>query len=286
MPNRILISGPVSWNSIVYLEHLPEPRPHMQFVLEDFETVGGTSAGKALHLAGLGHKVACHTAVGDDAASIRLRSVLEAADIELDCVVAPGASERHLNLMTRAGERVSLYLSTPAFVEPDVAQFRTLTADADALVMDLSEISRALLPEAVGSGIPIWTDLHDYDGRSDFHDPFVQAASYLFMNADGMPDPLPFMRARVNAGATAAMCTLGAEGAMAVDADGLHRVDAVPAEIRDTTVPVTHFSQAFCTQRCRVHPRLRHLLRQPRRRSLLWSRSTFIPALRRRSLNW
>jgi sugar/nucleoside kinase (ribokinase family) len=54
------------------------------------------------------------------------------------------------------------------------------------------------------------------------------------MNADGMPDPLPFMRARVNAGAAVVVCTLGAEGAMAVDADGLHRVNAVPAEIRDT----------------------------------------------------
>ncbi|QYH36382.1 carbohydrate kinase family protein [Salinibacterium sp. M195] len=234
MPNRILISGPVSWNSIVYLDHLPAPRPHMQFALEDFETIGGTSAGKALHLAGLGRKVRCLTTVGEDAASSRLRSVLESAAIELDCIVVPGGSERHLNLMTRSGERVSLYLSTPAFVEPDVARFRTLADGAEALVMDLSETSRSLLPEAVASGFPIWTDLHDYDGRSDFHEPFVQAASHVFMNADGMPDPLPFMRARVNAGATVVVCTLGADGAMAFDADGLHRVDAVPAEIRDT----------------------------------------------------
>jgi sugar/nucleoside kinase (ribokinase family) len=234
MAHHILISGPVSWNSIVYLDHLPEPRPHMQFALEDFETVGGTSAGKALHLAGLGHKVGCHTAMGDDAAATRLRSVFESSEIELHGTIVPGASERHLNLMTRAGERVSLYLSTPSCPEPDAAQFRALTEGAEAIVMDLSESSRALLPQAASSGIPIWTDLHDYDGQSDFHEPFVQAASYLFMNADGMPDPLPFMRARVAAGAAAVVCTLGAEGAMALDADGLHRVDAAPAEICDT----------------------------------------------------
>ncbi|MEV8254239.1 carbohydrate kinase family protein [Rhodoglobus sp. NPDC076762] len=234
MTHDILIAGPVSWNSIVYLDRLPEPSPHMQFALEDFETVGGTSAGKALHLAGLGRKVACHTAVGDDAASIRLRAVLESAGIELQYVTVPGASERHLNLMTRAGERVSLYLSTPAFVEPDVAQFRALAEGAEALVMDLSETSRALLPEAVASGVPLWTDLHDYDGQSNFHEPFVHAATYLFMNADSMPDPLPFMRARVDAGATAVVCTLGTEGAVAFDADGVHRVAAMPANIRDT----------------------------------------------------
>ncbi|MBH0128785.1 carbohydrate kinase family protein [Salinibacterium sp. NK8237] len=206
----------------------------MQFALEEHKAIGGASAGKALHLAALGHKVTCHIAVGDDAASIRLRSVLESAGIELACVTVPGASERHLNLMTHAGERVSVYLSTPTFAEPDVAQFRTLAEGAEALVMDLSETSRSLLPESVVSGIPIWTDLHDYDGHSDFHEPFVQAASHLFMNAEGMPDPLPFMRVRVNAGATVVVCTLGSEGAMAVDADGLHRVDSAPAEIRDT----------------------------------------------------
>ncbi|GAA1209317.1 carbohydrate kinase family protein [Rhodoglobus aureus] len=234
MPNHILISGPVSWNSIVYLDHLPEPRPHMQFALEDFETVGGTSAGKALHLTGLGRNVTCLTVMGDDEASRRLRPVLESAGIELAAATIPGPSERHVNLMTRAGERVSLYLSTPVFQEPDVVQFRTLAEGAEALVMDLSESSRALLSPAAASSIPIWTDIHDYDGKSDFHEPFIHAASYIFMNADGMPDPLPFMRARVDAGAAVVVCTLGAEGAMALDAVGLHRVDAVPADIRDT----------------------------------------------------
>ncbi|MEH6780073.1 MAG: carbohydrate kinase family protein [Rhodoglobus sp.] len=234
MPNQILISGPVSWNRIVYLDHLPEPHPHMQFALENFETVGGTSAGKALHLAGLGRQVTCLTVVGDDDAAVRLHSVLEAAGINVHSDSVPGASEQHLNLMTRDGQRVSLYLSTPECAEPDAARFRDLGHGADALVMDLSQASRALLPDAATLGIPIWTDLHDYDDKSDFHEPFVRAASYLFMNADGMPDPLPFMRARVDTGATAVVCTLGAEGAVAFDAAGLHRVAAEPARVRDS----------------------------------------------------
>jgi len=231
---HIVVCGPVSWNTLVYLDRLPEPRPHVTFALEDFETVGGTSAGKALHLTGLGRMVTCHTLLGDDVASGRVRAVLAAAGIRVTAPVVPGAGERHLNLMTRAGERVSVYLSVPAFTEPDVADFTASTRGAAALVMDLSETSLALLPAAEAAGVPIWTDIHDYDGRAEFHEPFIRAADYIFMNADGMSDPAAFMRARVKAGATAVICTLGADGALAVDADGQHRVAAVPVQVRDT----------------------------------------------------
>jgi sugar/nucleoside kinase (ribokinase family) len=138
-----------------------------------------------------------------------------------------------------------VYLSVPAFSEPDVDRFSVATLDASALVMDLSETSRALLPAAVAAGVPVWTDVHDYDGKADFHEPFIRAADYLFMNADGMSDPTAFMRARVDAGATVVVCTLGADGAMAADVDGLHRVPAVPVQVRDTNGAGDAFLSGF-----------------------------------------
>ncbi|MET1044458.1 MAG: PfkB family carbohydrate kinase [Microbacteriaceae bacterium] len=234
MTDHIVICGPVSWNHMVYLDRLPEPRPHMQFALDDFETVGGTSAGKALHLSGLGHRAVCMTTVGDDDVSAKLRDTLADAGVELVASVVPGPAERHLNLMTRAGERVSLYLSTPSPAPVDASLFAEITVGAAAIVMDLSETSRALLPAAVAAGAPIWTDIHDYDGSADFHAPFIEAAAYVFMNADRLPDPHEFMRARVEAGATAVICTLGAKGAIAYDRDGFHRVNAHEAVVVDT----------------------------------------------------
>jgi sugar/nucleoside kinase (ribokinase family) len=234
LQDPIVVCGPVAWNTLVYLDRLPEPRPQTLAALDEFETVGGTSAGKALHLAALGRRVHLRTVLGDDAAADRLRAVLEGGGIDLAASTVSGRSERHLNLMTPAGERVSVYLSVPAFVQPDAVEFTTAAMGASALVMDLSETSRALLPTAAATGIPIWTDLHDYDGESDFHHPFVTAARYLFLNADGMADPSAFMRARVEAGAQAVVCTLGAAGAMAFDTAGMHRVPAAPAHVRDT----------------------------------------------------
>ncbi|MGO7983780.1 PfkB family carbohydrate kinase, partial [Rhizobium johnstonii] len=85
--------------------------PHMRFAQEHYETLGGTSAGKALNLASLGHDVRLHTLVGDDADGDRIRSLLSAADVSVHARRSE-ATERHLNLMTRAGERVSIYLDT------------------------------------------------------------------------------------------------------------------------------------------------------------------------------
>ncbi|GAA1828648.1 carbohydrate kinase family protein [Agromyces salentinus] len=236
MTAPIVIVGPAAWNRIVLLDRLPEPVPHMQFARWDQETVGGTSAGKALGLAGLGRPVRLHTLIGTDADGERVRRLLAASGIELDALPAE-VTERHLNLMTEAGERVSIYLSSPA--DPGTPASPDLThamADAPAIVLDLAGRSRELIPTARAAGRPIWTDIHDYDGTAEFHRPFIEAADWIFMNADRIgEDPVPFMEACVRGGASVVVCTLGAEGAIAVDAAlAVHRVPAAPVEVVDT----------------------------------------------------
>lgn len=233
--SAVFVAGPASWNSIVVLDRLPEPTPHMQFAEASWDTLGGTSAGKALSLTSLGTPVTLYALVGDDEAGDRVRAALTAAGV--DAVWGAGeATERHLNLMTRAGERVSLYLSTPSAVDGAIAdEVRVAMSDADIIVLDLAEEPRRLLPHAVRSGRPIWIDVHDYDGSAEYHRPFLAAADAVFCNADRLVDPVDFLRSRVTAGASFAVCTLGADGAVAVDADGsMHRVPAVPVDVVDT----------------------------------------------------
>ena len=54
---------------------------------------------------------------------------------------------------------------------------------------------------------PVWTDVHDYDGSAAFHAPFLEAASYVFMNRDGLGNPLELMRATVAHGAQVTSAT-------------------------------------------------------------------------------
>ena len=236
MTDHVLIAGPASWNRIVELDRLPEPVPHMQFALGDWETIGGTSAGKALGLASLGRRVTLHTLLGGDVEGGRVRGALTAAGVDL--LVGDGVTtERHLNLMTRDGGRVSLYLATPQSRDdaPSPEAIAAMT-DAAAIVLDLAPLSVELIPAAVASGRPIWTDIHDYDGETEFHRPFIDAADVIFMNADRIgDDPFPFMERCIERGVSLVVCTLGAEGAIAVDARmQRHRVPAEPVDVLDT----------------------------------------------------
>ena len=236
MTDHVFIAGPASWNRITLLDRLPEPVPHMQFVLDEWETMGGTSAGKALGLAGLGRRTVLHTLLGRDDAGERVRGLLTTAGVEL-IAVDGGATERHQNLMTATGERVSLYLATPDDRDDDPPrEVVGAMTDAAAIVLDLAPLARRLIPLARATGRPLWTDIHDYDGEADFHRPFIDAADAIFMNADRIgDDPFPFMERCIEGGASLVVCTLGSEGAIAVD-DRMtrHAVAAAPATVRDT----------------------------------------------------
>lgn len=223
---RVVVAGPAAWNHLIVLDRLPEPTPHMQFAEASVHTVGGTSAGKALHLHALGVDSRLHALLGDDADGRRVAAALRGAGVDL--VAHTAGTERHVNLMTRAGGRVSLYVSTPDAARPEVlAAIDVDLAGADVAVLDLSAVGADLLPRLPAS-VPLWTDLHDYDGAAAFHEPFLRRAEVVFMNADRTDDPWGLLASCIARGPRLAVCTLGADGAIALDRDG--RRTAVPAD--------------------------------------------------------
>ncbi|HWO66489.1 MAG TPA: carbohydrate kinase family protein [Umezawaea sp.] len=247
MKPKVFIAGPVSWNHLVSVDELPAARPHRAFARGHWKTIGGTSAGKALNLAKLGARVTLRTVVGDDEPGRAVLAVLAAAGVDVIAEVADGPTEQHLNLMDPKGGRVSIYLELPELREPRHDE-RALAAlvDADAAVVDLAEHSRPLLAAARVAGVPIWCDLHDYNGRSAFHRDFLAAADYLFLNDDGVPDRADLEALLVAADARVAVATLGADGAMAAAEGVVHRVAAVPVErIVDTNGAGDAFFSGF-----------------------------------------
>lgn len=65
MPNALIVGG-ATWDTIIHLDRLPEPRPGTLFSRESYETVGSTGAGKALNLNRLGFDLTFHAMIGDD----------------------------------------------------------------------------------------------------------------------------------------------------------------------------------------------------------------------------
>ncbi|WP_077488819.1 carbohydrate kinase family protein [Sinomonas mesophila] len=232
---RVAVCGPASWNHLILLDRLPEPVPDMQFARRSWYTVGGTSAGKALHLADLGLAARLCSPLGADDDGGQVRRALTTAGVTIQAL-ASERTERHVNLMTDDGARVSLYVSmpsTPAAEDLDLAA--AVVAAADLAVIDLSELGVLLLEREEVLRTPLWVDLHDYDGSTAFHEPFLRAADAVFMNDDSTGDPWELLRSCLGRGPRLAVCTRGAEGAIALEADGTrHEVAAVPADVVDT----------------------------------------------------
>lgn len=244
---RVVIVGPASWNHLIELDHLPEPTPHMEFARRSTHTIGGTSAGKALHLAQQGTSSELHALLADDPEGWQVRDALTAAGVTLH-VHASSRTEKHVNLMTRAGARLSIYVDTPSSASQGTLHaVETALGRTDLAVIDLSDLGAALLERRPSAwAAELWVDLHDYDGASLYHEPFVEAADVVFMNDDNTSDPWALMSTCLERGPRLAVCTRGAAGAVALDAGGTrYSTQAFPVDIVDTNGAGDAFMAGF-----------------------------------------
>jgi acarbose 7IV-phosphotransferase len=220
MPRALVIGG-VSFNMMVYVDAFPQPIPQTIFSNEFHETIGSTGAGKALNLRKLGFDVTLHGLIGDDNLGRKVIDYLAAAEITFLYDIDPRGTQRHLNLMDRAGRRISIFLVPgtfePAFDEQRIVQY---IPTSDYVVLNISNYCRTLIPAIQLYGKAIWCDIHDYDGRNPYYDDFVRAADYLFMSSDNMPDYRPFMRRMIAQGQQLVICTHGRAGATTLTRDG------------------------------------------------------------------
>ncbi len=52
------------------------------------------------------------------------------------------------------------------------------------VVVDLADHSRPVLALARELGVPVWTDLHDHDGATEFHRDFREGADVVLLSGE------------------------------------------------------------------------------------------------------
>lgn len=146
MAAKVFIAGGVSFDTIIHLERFPEPRQATVFARESYEAAGATSTGKALNLAALGHHVTLAAQLGPDHFSDLLRDRFREAGVALH-ELPDVRTERHTNLMNPAGKRISIFAVQRTFA-PEVRpqDFEAAVAEADAVILDIVNWSRQLIP--------------------------------------------------------------------------------------------------------------------------------------------
>jgi acarbose 7IV-phosphotransferase len=213
-PTAAVIGG-VAWNTLVEVPRLPTDLTTLHATSQR-EGIGGTGSGKALHLARLGIQTRLHALVGDDAPGARVLEELAAAGVTVTPWTDPAGTERHLNLMDPRGDRLSIFLdhstADPPVPAEELARF---AAGADLVFVSLTHYSRRVMPLLRDAGVPVWVDLHDWDGEpSDFHDPFVEGGAYVFVSDVRLDDPLRTAE-RLVPGKELVVVTHGSRGATA-----------------------------------------------------------------------
>jgi sugar/nucleoside kinase (ribokinase family) len=242
--------GGVSWNTMVYIDEFPPPRPGTVFAHRSYETVGSSGAGKALNMRNLGAAVTLWGLLGEDESASKIREFFGSRGIALITDTDPAGTVRHINLMDGAGERISI------FANPGSHEFRVnvdaLAAplrEADLVSVTILNYCRQFLPLLGELGIPISVDLHDYDGVNPHHREFIDAANILFMSSVSLPEWRGFLEHRIASGTDVAVCTHGSAGASGLTAEtGWVDVPAVAVqEIVDSNGAGDAFYAGFIT---------------------------------------
>lgn len=218
---RILVLGAVSYNTLIYLDQFPRPEPHTVFARRWYETLGGTGAGKALNLAKLGFPVLLHALIGADDPGQKVQEYLRREPLlEFHPGLDPQGTPRHTNLMDASGRRISIHV-VPGTLEPDLELLAVeeKIAGCSCVVMSIVNYCRRMIPLVKKHHKPLWIDIHDYDGENPYHQEFIEAADYLQLSSDSLPDFRQFMWKMIEKGKKMVICTHGKEGSTGLTAE-------------------------------------------------------------------
>ena len=216
---KVFVAGGASYDSIIYVDDFPEVGTNFS---NDFhETAGSTGVGKSMNLGQLGFDVTFHAMIGDDSYGDKIKEKIKDKNVNFLYDKDPKGTERHINIINNRGERMGIYVSYATF-EPEInyQRMEEVVKNSDYLVINIINYARNFIPIAQEYRKEIWTDIHDYDGKSNYHKDFIQAADYLFMSSESMADYKEFMKEKIKEGKKLVLCTKGKEGAIALTKEG------------------------------------------------------------------
>ncbi|MCW3808049.1 carbohydrate kinase family protein [Plebeiibacterium marinum] len=218
---KVFVIGGASYDSIIYLPQFPGNIPQTIHQCKFQETLGSTGIGKALNLEKLDFKVTLHALIGNDVWGKKIISSMQQSPVKFLYHIDENGTERHTNIMNRSGERISIFTNT---LNPEGSiNFNEIKAEvlqADYVVVNLTDYCKPIIKQVHSLEIPIWTDLHDYDGRNPWHEPFIEYSNYIFLSSDNLPDYKPFMQEMIDAGKELVVVTHGKKGSTALTKNG------------------------------------------------------------------
>ncbi|MBP5935591.1 adenosine kinase [Streptomyces sp. LBUM 1476] len=211
---------------------------------------GQTGDFVALGLSALGLVVHHLDFLGDDPEGVLVRDFHREHGIALTALPQAAGTKRATNLVAPDGRRLSLYDTSRTRFEDRFPEgtLRELAARSRHVHVSLTQPCADALPVLRETGVPLSTDLHDWDGENPYHEPFALAADIVFLSAAALTDVEATMRRIVRDGrARTVVVTAGAKGAYLLEKGDLIHVPASlpPAPVVDSNGAGDAFAAGF-----------------------------------------
>ncbi|WP_433164759.1 carbohydrate kinase family protein [Kribbella sp. CA-247076] len=227
----VFVIGGVGVDTIVRVPALPLPAVETIHVDPVESYVGHTGHGVALGCHLLGLRAGLADVIGDDPEGYRIRRLYDDLRLPLHVALHPSGTRRSINLVDPDGRRLALYdARQPAGLRVDPDLWRTNVAHASHVHVSIMDFARDALSDVLAADCTVSTDLHDWDGRNDYHKDFATTADIVFVSTSALPDDaVDWIFANGRAQVVVAMA--------AADGSYLHVRDRAPRHIPAVDLP-------------------------------------------------
>lgn len=232
----VLIIGGSGVDTVVRVDSLPVPLADSVGVGPIREWPGHTGGNVALGCRKLELAVKFLDFIGDDWTGEQVRARLTQGQVDFEALLAPAGTRRAVNLVDRTGRRMSFFdardpddLRMPRdFYLPHLRRARHVH-------LSITHFARFLFDDIEALGVPVSTDLHDWDGLDDYHREFAFRSDLVFLSAAGARERIALvMREILREGrAEAVIAMAGAGGSYLMTREGSRS----PRPVRATVPP-------------------------------------------------
>lgn len=175
-----LVIGDVSVDTIAKLND-PIDTQSTHFPEAVYTRLGGSAAGKALNLDYFSHSVDLISRIGTDTHGAFVRDAFSRTQVHTHFIETSDATMTHFNLLSKHQERISIFTAHPDIhPKPNIQAYTSLIAASDIVFLELSGTFQHWAKHLNHPNV--WVDLHDYDGKNPFMDPYIQVANIIMMS--------------------------------------------------------------------------------------------------------
>ncbi|MFE5486180.1 carbohydrate kinase family protein [Streptomyces sp. NPDC056527] len=235
----VLVFGGSGVDTVIRVDSLPVPLADSVQVGPIEEWAGHTGGNVALGTRALGLEVALLDCIGDDAIGALVRERMAEGDVEFAPVISPAGTRRAVNFVDATGRRMSFYdARDPADLRMPREFYLPRLRRTRHAHLSIMNFTRFLYDDIEALGVPVSTDVHDWDGLADHHREFALRSDLVFFSAEGPGERTPeLMREILREGrAETVVATAGANGSYVLTRDGDPTPRHIPAVAPPTPV--------------------------------------------------